>query len=198
MPCASPASWMKWRTATKITAAGRVKSSVCAASARMASVSRRSAPRYWHTPSPAAGQQRAGVRQDQRVTVHVHHPRLGGDGLGHLVGTAGGRQARADIQELPDHALPGQVANRAGEEGTVGACSGGHLGAASSDLSGDPAVSRIMVFAPEPYVVDPGRVSDPRVEPGRCDVASCRPCLVLVCARSWSHAGDATDGSRPM
>jgi hypothetical protein len=120
------------------------------------------------------------------------------EGLGYLVGIARGWQTRADVKELPDATLTSKVADDAGQERSIGPRTGHHLRAVRRDLLGRLPVGRKVIFAPEPYVVDPGRVSEPRVEPGGCDVASCRPCLVLVCARSRSHAGDATVGPRPM
>jgi len=69
----------------------------------------------------AAGEQRAGVHQHQRVVVDVDDAGLGRDGLGDLVGVVGGRQAGADVLELADARLAGQVADRAGQEPSVGA-----------------------------------------------------------------------------
>src|SRR5439155_19384220 len=58
----------------------------------------------------AAGQQRAGVRQDQRVVVDVDDAALRRDGLGHLVRVAGRGQPGAEVEELPDARVGGQVA----------------------------------------------------------------------------------------
>jgi hypothetical protein len=68
----------------------------------------------------AADQQGAGVRQDDRVVVHVHDPCLGRDRLGDLVGVARGRYAGADVEELADSRFPGQVADGPPEERPVG------------------------------------------------------------------------------
>jgi hypothetical protein len=54
--------------------------------------------------------------QDQRVVAHVDDPGIGGHALGDLVGLVGGGQASADVQELPDLRLTGQVADGTGEE----------------------------------------------------------------------------------
>ena len=64
-----------------------------------------------------AGQQRPGVGEDQRVVVDVDDPGVGGDPLGDLVGVVRGGQAGADVEELPDAGLAGQVAHGAAEEG---------------------------------------------------------------------------------
>jgi hypothetical protein len=45
----------------------------------------------------------------ERVVVRVHDPRLRRHLLRDLAGVVGGWQAGADIQELPDPLLPGQV-----------------------------------------------------------------------------------------
>jgi hypothetical protein len=58
------------------------------------------------------GEQRAGVNHDQRVVVDVDHPGLRRYALGDFVGVVGGRQARADVQELPDAPLAGEQRNR--------------------------------------------------------------------------------------
>ena len=62
-----------------------------------------------------AGQQGAGVGEDQRVVVHVDDRAIPGRFLGDLVGVVGGRQAGADVEELPDPDLRGQVPHGAQE-----------------------------------------------------------------------------------
>ena len=47
--------------------------------------------------------------QDDRVVVDVDDLRVRGDPLGDLVRVVGGRQAGADVQELADLRLAGQV-----------------------------------------------------------------------------------------
>ena len=59
-----------------------------------------------------AGHERPGVQQHDGVVVRVNDPRVRRDRLGHLVGVIGHRQAGADIQELAEAALPGQIAHR--------------------------------------------------------------------------------------
>jgi hypothetical protein len=56
------------------------------------------------------------VSQHQRVVVDVDDPGRRGDGLRHLVDVAGGGQAAADVEELGDARLSGQVPDRAAEE----------------------------------------------------------------------------------
>ena len=64
------------------------------------------------------GQQRLGMRDDDGVIVHVHHPagRIGS--LGDLMSVLGGRQAGPDVEVLPD-ALPGQPGHGTSEEQPV-------------------------------------------------------------------------------
>ena len=71
-------------------------------------------------PLRRAGQQRPGVNQHQRIVVDVDDPGSGRDPLGHLVGVVRGRQTGADVEELADARLAGQVPDGPAEEGTVG------------------------------------------------------------------------------
>ncbi|KIX79764.1 hypothetical protein SF12_02540 [Streptomyces sp. MBRL 601] len=70
------------------------------------------------------GEQRAGVAEDDRVVVDVDDAGAGVDALGDLVGVVDGGQSGADVQELGDARLPGQVRHGPPEEGAVGA---GHV-----------------------------------------------------------------------
>ena len=70
-------------------------------------------------PASVAGQQGAGVGEHDRVVVHVDDPGLRRDRLGDLVGVARRRDAGADVEELPDPRLGGQVADGAAEERPV-------------------------------------------------------------------------------
>jgi hypothetical protein len=94
------------------------------------------------------------VDQHERVVVHVDDLRLGGEPLGDLVRVLGGRQAGADVQELADAGLAGQVADRPAEKCPVGA---GLLDDARQhlhDLLTDLPVDREVVLAAEPVVPD--------------------------------------------
>ena len=57
--------------------------------------------------------------EHDRVVVHVHDPGLRRDRLGDLVGVARRRDAGADVQELADPRVGGQVADGAAEERPV-------------------------------------------------------------------------------
>ena len=64
----------------------------------------------------ATGWPGAGVREHDLVVVDVDDPALRGDGLRHLVRVARRRQPGADVKELPDAGLAGQVPHGAAEE----------------------------------------------------------------------------------
>jgi hypothetical protein len=112
------------------------------------------------------------------VVVRVHHAGFGGNGLGYLVGGAGRRQARADIQELADPPLPGQVADHAGEERAIGPGPGHYLRSAGSDFLSGLTIGRVMSFTAEPYIVDASWMRYIWVKPGRggqvCHTATLR------------------------
>jgi hypothetical protein len=69
----------------------------------------------------AAREQRASVRQHDRIIVDVDHPAVWCLRLGDLVGVAGARDAGADVEELADASVVDQVRDGAGEERAVGA-----------------------------------------------------------------------------
>ena len=80
------------------------------------------------------------------------------------MGIVGGRQHAADIQELADALLAGQILDRASQEGPVGA----GLGDDDRQHLGDPVaclpVDGKVVAAAQPVVPDPGRMRHGRVE----------------------------------
>jgi hypothetical protein len=117
-------------------------------------------------PLRAAGQQGPGVGQDHRVVVDVHDPGLGGDPLGHLVGVVGRRQAGADVEELADPGLAGQVADGADEELAGAAGDLDDLGEGGTELVAGVAVDRVVVLATQPVVPDPGRVRHTAIDLG--------------------------------
>src|SRR6185437_2372969 len=101
-----------------------------------------------------AGQQSAGVREHQRVVVHVDDPAARRGGLCDLVGVARGRQPGADVEELTDALGSRQVAHRPGQERPVGL--GGQPDAGIDADCGVPGapVGREVVLAAQPVVVD--------------------------------------------
>lgn len=113
-----------------------------------------------------AGEQGAGVGQDQRVVVDVDDAALGGHALGDLMGVVHAGQAGADVQELPDALLIGQVTDGAGEEVAGGAGAGLDAGEDLAERVTGGAVHLVVVLAAQPVVPDPGGLRHGRVEPG--------------------------------
>ena len=92
-----------------ISATGWVKSSVRAASARIVAGVAQVGVDVVAGALGGAGQQGAGVHQHERVVVDVDDARFRRDRLRDLVGVVGGGQPGADVEELPDARLAGQV-----------------------------------------------------------------------------------------
>ena len=98
------------------------------------------------------------------VVVDVDHAGIRGDALRHLVRVAGGRDAGADIQELPDGGLGGQVPGRPAEEGPVGAHPVAQPGRRGQHALGRLPVGGEVILAAQPVVVDAGLVGVPGIE----------------------------------
>ena len=145
-----------------------------------------------------AGQQGAGVHQDQGVVVGVDDPAARRDPLGHLMSVIGSRQPGPDVEELPDPRRAGQVADRGGQERPLGAGPGGHARVGSGRfLAGDP-VRLVVVLAAQPVVIDPGRVRRGRVDHRRRDRGLARGDLKPpdpVCHRSSRPPGPRRAGT---
>jgi hypothetical protein len=86
-----------------ISASGCSQSRIFAASERILSTSLRSALMYAVLSSGALVSS-AGVSEHDRVVIHVRHSRFRVDALGDVVRVQRGRQADADVDELPDAA----------------------------------------------------------------------------------------------
>ncbi len=104
----------------------------------------------------AADEQGLGVGEDQRVVVDVDHPALGGHALGELVGVVDGGQARADVEELADAGVRGEIGDTTAQEGAEGAGVLGDLRERRLELLGGLLVDRVVVLAAQPVVPDPG------------------------------------------
>src|SRR5205823_14745369 len=87
--------------------------------------------------------------------------------LGDLVRVVGRRQAGADVEELPDPGLAGQVAHGPGEEPALQPGDVGDAREHLQDRVADLAVGREVVLAAQQVVPHPGRVRGAGVEPGR-------------------------------
>ncbi|OLT34374.1 hypothetical protein BJF79_07335 [Actinomadura sp. CNU-125] len=105
-----------------------------------------------------AGEHGAGVGQDERVVVDVHHARIRGDALGDLVGVVDGRQADADVEELPDPLPSGEVVDGAVEERAGVACGVDDLGDELGDQCTGVPVGLVVVLAAQPVVPQACRV----------------------------------------
>jgi hypothetical protein len=83
------------------------------------------------------------------------------------VGVVGGGQAGADVEELADARLTGQVLDRAGEEGPGGASVFDDRREGLEDLVADLSVDGEVVLAAQSVVPDPGRLRHVSVDVGR-------------------------------
>ena len=111
--------------------------------------------------------QGAGVDQHDRVVVDIDDPALRRHRLGDLVGVVGGGQAGADVEELADARLTGQVPDRADQEGPGGASVLDDRREGLENLVADLAVDGEVVLAAQPVVPDPGRLRHVGIDLGR-------------------------------
>jgi len=114
-----------------------------------------------------AGLEGTGVGQDHRIVVDVHHPGTGVDVQGDLMHIALGGQPGADVHELGDPGLGGQVTDGPAQEPAV---LHGHqlrLRRGLAHLQGSRPVSGEVVVTTEPEVIHPRRRRDRRINPER-------------------------------
>jgi hypothetical protein len=104
------------------------------------------------------------VQDRDGVVVHVDDPGLRRLLLGDLVRIARGRQAGADVEELPDTRLGDQVPDRAGQESPVGPYGLQNAGERFVAGLGGPAIGLEVVLAAQPVVIDPGRVGNTGID----------------------------------
>jgi hypothetical protein len=103
------------------------------------------------------------VNVDDRVVVHVDDPGVRRGPSGDLVHVPCGRDAGADVDELPYPRLGGQEPHRPLEKGPVGQRNRGDLGEVAQDLPDRRAVGGVVVIPAEVGVVHPSRVRLARV-----------------------------------
>jgi hypothetical protein len=98
------------------------------------------------------------MRHDQRIVVDVDDatPRRGR--LGDFVGVVGRGQPGADVEELTDPCLGGQVADDADQEPALGARGVNNVWQGGTNPLADLAIDRVIVPAAQPIVPDPSRV----------------------------------------
>src|SRR5216683_1844131 len=121
---------------------------------------------YVGSVARATRQQRTGVREHDRIVVHVHDPGLRGHPLRDLVRVVHRRDSRADVKELPDPGLRRQVAHRPAEERPMPAHALHEVGVRGERLIARLAVSLEVVLAAQPVVVDASDVRAAGVELG--------------------------------
>jgi hypothetical protein len=100
-----------------------------------------------------AGEQRAGVGEDDRIVVRVHDQGLWRDGLGDLVCVACRRDAGADVEELADARLPGEVADDPPEECPVRPHGEGHIRPRLEPCLNRRPVGGVVVLAAQLIIV---------------------------------------------
>jgi len=111
-----------------------------------------------------AGQQRTRVGKHHRVVVHVHDPAFRRHRLRDLVRVIRSGNAGANVKELADSALGGQVAHRAGKERAVRPDVAEYAGIGGDRLLGGLPVGGEIVLAAQPVIVHPGHVRHAGVE----------------------------------
>jgi hypothetical protein len=112
-----------------------------------------------------AGEHGLAMQDHDRVIVGVGDSRIRAGFGGHLVKRALGGQAGADVQELPDARLGGQVPGGHPQEGAVGQRLSPGLRDQSHDLLGSCPVSGEIVLAAEVVVIHPRHVGNRCVHP---------------------------------
>ena len=125
------------------------------------------------------GEQRLGVQQHDRVVVHVDHAAAGRHGLRYLVGVVRGRDAGADVEELPDPGLGGQEPHHPGEERAVGSHRGDDAGVGLDHRVAGRAVGGEVVLAAQPIVMHPGAVGHAGVDDAAGATVSVVPAVRL-------------------
>jgi hypothetical protein len=104
--------------------------------------------------SGASCEQRSGVHDYLRVVIYVDHAGIGVDLLGDLVNVAACGQTGANVDELPDSRLGGQVLNRSAEERPIAMGGFDGLGYGGLDLFCGSAIGLVVVLATQEVIVD--------------------------------------------
>ena len=102
--------------------------------------------------------------KDDRIVVDVDDSGVRLNGLGDLMGVVRGRDASADVQELPDASLGGQVPHDSGQERPVGPDARGDIRIGLERRVTGLAIGGIVIPAAQPVVVHPGDVGHAGVE----------------------------------
>ena len=116
-----------------------------------------------HGDQVPGGEQRPAVRGDHGIVVDIDHPRLRRHPLGQFVHVGLRRQAAAEIEELPDPALGGQVTHHPAEKRPVVTRNRRDVGNRLDEPPGRLAVGGEIIFTTEQVIVNPGDVRRGRV-----------------------------------
>ena len=98
------------------------------------------------------------MRSDHGIVVDIDHPRLLRHPLGQFVHVGLGRQAAAEVQELPDTAPGGQVTHHPAEKRPIVARYRRDVGNRVDEPPGRLPVGGKIVFSAEQVIVNPGDV----------------------------------------
>ena len=109
-------------------------------------------------------QQRAAVRDDDGVTVRVHHPRAGVDRLGDLMDRIPGGQTRPDVEKLVDSRLGREEPDHAPDEPPVLHHRLAQLRHQRKKPGGGNPVGLEVILAAEKVVIHPGGVRDRHIQ----------------------------------
>jgi hypothetical protein len=109
-------------------------------------------------PLRRGGQQRPGVGEYQRIVVDVNDAAARIHRLRHLMHVTCRRQPGADVEELPDAGLRGQVPDGPAEERAVLPRSGAHPGHGRHHLVGHLPVRREVILAAQVVVIQASRM----------------------------------------
>jgi hypothetical protein len=110
------------------------------------------------------GEQGARVDQDERVVVNVDDPGRGLDRLRDLMDVVRRRQARADVEELPQAGVAGQEPDCAAEEGAILARGDARVGRLEQHLCGRLPVGGEIALAADEIVIDPSGMRPARID----------------------------------
>ena len=105
------------------------------------------------------------MSQHDRVVVDVDDPGVRRDRLGDFMGVVRRWNPGSDVQELPDPCFAGKIAHGPGQEGPIRPHAEPQTRSGGEHAFGCLPVGGEIVFAPEPVVVDTGRMRDRRVNP---------------------------------
>jgi hypothetical protein len=111
-----------------------------------------------HHGSVRLGEQRLAMGPDHRVVVHVGDPRGRGMRQRRLVHAELGRQSRAEVEELLDTRLAGNVAHRPGQERPAVPGDGRDIGNRGEQLGRGGAVNGEVILAAKQEIINPSHV----------------------------------------